>query len=293
MEGQYVVLAREIVDYFEWQGHETVVHLEKVASERVHGVRYDVWDVHAKSGERWWVLTNPTNLYSQTDFPSQDYILSFHIGLSARLLARREAPASDEEQNRLAAAWRRCQQGAEALDRAEEAEDFQAVGMRCRECLIELVRGVASPDMVPLGVEAPKRADFIHWAELIANAIAGGRSASELRGYMKAVSRAAWQYVNWLTHATGSARRDGELAVDMTQHVLSVFGRSLLRHEHGGPDRCPRCGSYQLARVHRPDMELEDPYATVCARCEWTDAPSAPPRPRSRPTRRRVRARPH
>jgi hypothetical protein len=30
---------------------------------------------------RWWVITNLTNLYSQTHFPSLDYTLSFHIEL--------------------------------------------------------------------------------------------------------------------------------------------------------------------------------------------------------------------
>lgn len=33
---------------------------------------------------RWWVITNPTNLYSHYEFPSADYTLSFHIGVVAR-----------------------------------------------------------------------------------------------------------------------------------------------------------------------------------------------------------------
>src|SRR6266700_4212803 len=39
---------REIKDYVEWQarGKEKVLHAEKVASERVFGRDYDVWDVH-------------------------------------------------------------------------------------------------------------------------------------------------------------------------------------------------------------------------------------------------------
>jgi hypothetical protein len=59
--------AQRISDYVEWQAHgdEEVLHAEKVASERVFGREYDVWDVHTDK-ERWWVVTNPTNLYSQT-----------------------------------------------------------------------------------------------------------------------------------------------------------------------------------------------------------------------------------
>lgn len=75
--------AREIQDYVEWQcrGEEKVLHVEKVASERVLGREHAVWDVHTDK-ERWWVVTNPTNLYSQTLMPSLDYTLSFHIGSS-------------------------------------------------------------------------------------------------------------------------------------------------------------------------------------------------------------------
>src|SRR5690349_12490645 len=73
---------------------EKVVHLERVASERVIGQDHDVWDVHTNK-ERWWVITGPTNLYAQTQFPSMDVALSFHVGLMARIQERdgRHAPS--------------------------------------------------------------------------------------------------------------------------------------------------------------------------------------------------------
>ncbi len=52
--------------YAEGQAEEAVVHLEKAASEMVGPVRHDIWDVHC-SDSRWWVVTNPTMLYSQAD----------------------------------------------------------------------------------------------------------------------------------------------------------------------------------------------------------------------------------
>jgi len=83
--------AQRIKEYVEWQAHggETVLHAEQVASERVFGRDYDVWDVHTDK-ERWWVITSPTNLYSQSLMPSLDYTLSFHIGVMARVAARRD-----------------------------------------------------------------------------------------------------------------------------------------------------------------------------------------------------------
>src|ERR1700683_3389044 len=75
--------------YVEDQAHEDVVHLEKAASELVGPVRHDIWDVHC-ADSRWWVITEPTNLYSQEDFKSRDVALTFHIGLSTRVEYARE-----------------------------------------------------------------------------------------------------------------------------------------------------------------------------------------------------------
>ena len=70
--------------YVEDQAHEQVIHLEKAASELVGPVRHDIWDVHC-ADSRWWVITEPVNLYSQEDFKSRDVALTFHIGLSLRV----------------------------------------------------------------------------------------------------------------------------------------------------------------------------------------------------------------
>ena len=82
-----------IVDYMASQaGDETVEHLEKVASERMLGRDIDVWDVHTDVN-RWWVITEPANLYLQAQFPSMDIALSFHVGLIARVMERRDRPS--------------------------------------------------------------------------------------------------------------------------------------------------------------------------------------------------------
>ena len=157
---------------------------------------------------------------------------------------------------------------AEQLDRADEAEEFQAVGMRCRECLVAFVKAIASPDMVPVGQIAPKAADFIQWAELIASAIARGQSADEVRGYLKSAFKSTWRLVNWLTHASNAVRFDGTLAVDAVGHLLETFGVALIRHQRGIPDRCPNCSSYRLISDYRTDLEG---YVTLCETCGWNE----------------------
>jgi len=245
-----------------------------VAPERIFHQKHDVWDVHTDK-HRWWVITTPTNLYLQRDFPSLDYILSFHVGLTARTFARQEkkSPADAEERDRLSAAWRRWEQAADDLDAAEEAEHFQAIGMRCRECLLEFVRSASKPEFVTAGQSAPARGDFIHWSEIIAYGVARGGRAQDLRTLLKVTAKATWQFVSWLTHATGAVRFDAEIALDATRYVTGLFGQALVRHERGRPDRCPKCASYLLTSDYRPVLDEASPYRTFCASCEWTDKP--------------------
>jgi hypothetical protein len=102
---------KEVAEYVEREGSKgaekpiLVEHLEPVKSEVVWGRVYKVWDVHTTDG-RWWVVTQPMNLYSQEHFPSLDYILSFHIGLTARIAARESRRATSKNAERFATAWR-------------------------------------------------------------------------------------------------------------------------------------------------------------------------------------------
>jgi hypothetical protein len=267
--------AERIAGYVECEcakDSEKVTYLEKVQTEHVFGTRYDCWNVRTDK-ERYWVITSPTNLYSQELFPSLDYTLSFHIGLMARVQAQRKGTEDDRVGDRLAAAFRRWEQAAEALDKSEESEEIQAVGMRCRECLVAFVRTVADVSMVPSGQEPPKAADFNHWSELIAEGIARGPKAKEIRGYLKDLARSAWQLVSWLTHAANASRYDGGIAVDATYAVLNAFGAAILRQERPTSDRCSHCGSVRVQVVYRPDSETGD--AVACESCGWVDDTSA------------------
>jgi hypothetical protein len=258
-----------------------VKHAERVTTETIFGRRHEVWDVHTDK-TRWWVITQPTNLYSQALFPSMDYTLSFHIGLMARVEAAERGRGPGANRDRLASAWRPWMQAADALDEADEAEDFQAVGMRCRESLLQVVQSLADETMVPAGAEAPKRADFIHWAELLADHFAGGSSAAEVRGYLKALSRSAWQLVNWVTHASNAARPDAAVALTATEAVLVAFGSASVRNKVGRPTRCPRCRSYILI----PDETEDGRTALICESCGLRGEQVAPAAvPKSSPSR--------
>src|SRR5216684_8648401 len=109
---------RAVSDYVETQARgEKVLHAEKVKSEHILGSDHDCWDVHTNK-DRYWVITSPSNLYSQQFFPSLDFTLSFHIGVTARIMARSRGAPDDAQRKRLTPVWRRWEQAAETLDMA-------------------------------------------------------------------------------------------------------------------------------------------------------------------------------
>lgn len=245
---------------------ENVQHLEKVASEGVWGQRHDVWDVHTDK-QRWWVITGQTNAYPQEQFPSMDVALTFHVGLMARMMAHNEFAVPSEEAQRFAAVWRRWEQAGEAFQDSIEAEEFQAVGMRCREGLIAFVKEASSAVILPHDVIRPHGADYVRWSELIADVVAAGRSAERRRGYLKSVARSTWELVNWLTHAGNATRSDAEIALNATEQALFVFSMSYIRFERGEPERCPECGSYRIADVHQRRKRKQSVRIVTCGRC--------------------------
>jgi hypothetical protein len=273
--------AQGIRDYVEWQSRrdkEKVLHAEKVASERVMGRDYDVWDVHTDGKEgRWWVVTSPTNLYSQRLMPSMDYVLSFHIGLMLRVEAHREPGGTEAEQELLLVTSRKLVQAGEALDAADEAEEFQAVGMHCRECLLALIRELTEDGSFDEGGDLPKKSDFKAWADKIAGVTAAGGSAERVRSYLKKIADETWQLTNWLTHAANATRHDATLALAATENVVSSFVPMVLRMKIDAPERCGRCKSYKLTVDWRPEIGPLGQYVMRCEAC-GAEALKAPDR---------------
>jgi len=250
--------------YVEEEAHEQVIHLEKAASELVGPVRHDIWDVHC-ADSRWWVITEPMNLYSQEDFKSRDVALTFHIGLMLRVsyLHDRRVPVQLPAADLLPGTWRRWEQAFEPFESGDEAENFQATGVRLRECLVSFIGEATSDELVPEGQTPPKGSDFKAWTELLANALAAGDSNAYLRSYLKKLSVETWQYVNWLTHAKNAIRIDAEIGLKAVDHLLGTFSAARVRLHYPGT-RCAECGSYRLV-------------GGICEHCGWINPGYKPP----------------
>lgn len=231
------------IDHDDPDNPDTKVTLvQKVASYRLLAMDYDVYDIHMPK-ERWWVITEMTNLYDQTTFPNYDVAFSFHVGLMMRMWERDRVQIEEEKSEEIGAAWRRVEAAREAMDSAREAEDYQGIGIKCREALIAFAREHQESDWLASTATPPKAADFKGWAALYAQSLATGR----MRRYLSDVADKTWDIAVSLQHDTNATVWDAELLIAATAHVLDVFATAMVKIKRKPPTRCPKCGSYKLS----------------------------------------------
>lgn len=265
----------KITSYFEWQAPDLKVEfLQKVYVEHVLNHRHEIWDIHT-NGDRWWVITNPTNLYSQEQFPNMDLALTFHVGLCLRVPRSEKQKLSELPVEPFVGCFRALTEAAEALTHAEEVNDFQALGVRCRETLLAFSDAAQTVLPWTSSDQKPKRADFKAWTEHVCQIVLAGAAHEERRHLFKTLLDSTWKFANWLTHAKRSKWHDAEAAVTTTEHVIGLAISIVIRHLRGVPEVCPACGSHRLSpqrgfHSEFPDMEWERP---TCDRCEWTGTP--------------------
>jgi hypothetical protein len=265
----------DVVRYFLSQsppGTE-VTFLQKVYAEVLMGHRHDVWDVHGSDG-RWWIITNPTNLYSQDQFPNMDLAVTFHMGLCLRIPRTQQQRKADRRVAPFGPVFEKLREANDALGQAQSVLDYQAVGVRCREALLSYIS--AAQDIAEWAApNPPKRADFRAWNELICDAALGGAAQKERRHLFKSLLADAWVFSNWLTHAHSATWHDAEAAVSTVEHALGLATSMVLRHVRFVPEECPTCGSPHLSpeegwQEGLPEIAWERP---VCTECGWTGSP--------------------
>lgn len=260
-------------EYFEWQAPDLqVTFMQKVYSEAVMNTRHDVWDIHTNK-DRWWVITGNTNLYSQQQFPNMDLALTFHLGLILRIPRTEGQQRDDLRLLPFGPVFEKMEEAGDAVSQAHNLADYQAVGVRCRETLLELI-GVAQ-DAAVWTDTPPQRANFRDWSEIICNALLPGNTNRERRGALKSALDTAWTFTNWLTHAKSATWVDAEMSHALIQHAIGLASSLLLRELRGVPEACPNCGSPNLTpeqgeNTAAPGVLWERPR---CTDCEWAGRP--------------------
>lgn len=267
----------EVTEYMRSQAPDLVVQMiQKVYSENVLQIRHDVWDIHTDV-DRWWVITEPMNLYAQDQFPNMDLVLTFHIGLCLRLPRTDRQKLSELPIEPFALCYRCLQEASDALDQAQEVADYQSIGVRCRETLLAFIDVVQTVLPWTSTEEPPKKADLKAWTAYVCNVVLPRATHEHRRHLFKSQMESAWKFTNWLTHTTTSKWHDAEAAVESTDNAVTLFISTVLCHVRDVPEQCPACASHRLSPergYHQsiPEVEWERP---TCDKCGWTGKPVA------------------
>ncbi|MBF6278544.1 MULTISPECIES: hypothetical protein [Nocardia] len=265
---------REIRDYATSQlspeKSDEVILVQKVGRKRITGEIYESYDVHLSSEERFWVITNPTNLYDQTDFKSLDQALTYHIGLRSVLHEQFKIQPDEDQVEYVSRPWRRFARAQEAMNEAVEAEDYQAVGLRCRDALITLVKDNANAEWVRQPEDKPQAANVKEWMRIYSDSLTTDRP----RAYIRALAEKTWDLTNWLQHYSGATEWDAQMVLDATAHLLNTFTLLRIRHsEVESLSQCPACDSRQLREDGSGLIERNGHFGSeeweVCLSCGW------------------------
>ena len=261
---------KDIALYVEGQsrGEEDVQNVELIKTEIVAGQKYEIWDVITDK-DRWWVIDPMTNLYSQKSFPSLDYTLSFHVGLMMRLRSQSNG-ADPAEPSPFDEVFRRAQQAEDLYDHAVEAEDFQAVGVQLRECLLSLLPAMRRRVTLSEAIDQPQGNNFPAWYDLLMDTLCAGDSNKQLRQYLKHTAKDTWQLVGWLVHDRDANKTAASIANHACATVVGHSIQLLERHTRDFTETCPICKSRDVRSHFDPFLGDDGDYYYTCGSCRWS-----------------------
>ena len=260
---------RSYVDSQTRDKNDRATTVQRVGGRRLRGHSHEFFDVWTESGSRWWVITDPLNLYSQQAFQTVEQAFTFHLGLSQILQERDRRDVPDNDHEAVTPAWRRFVRAANAMNEASEAEDYQAVGIKCREALLALARQHVSDEWVPALADPPQAANFKGWLDVYAEVLIPARRP---RSYLKTLGEKTWDLTVWLQHYADAREWDAEMVLDATAHMINMLELAIVRHEDAPPRRCPQCDSYRLSSdgdIRTQDGEEGWWSQDVCSACGW------------------------
>lgn len=260
----------EVKAYFLSQSpNSTVTFTQKVYAETIVGHRHDVWDLHADDG-RWWIVTNPTNLYSQEQFPSIDLVVTFHMGLCLRIPRANSSSTDTSNIMPIAGIFQQMNEVEASLSQADGLLGYRAVGVGCRETLISVIQFLQDAGQWP--DSELKRSDVKGWSDLFLGIVLVGSENEKRRKLLRSSIKEAWDFSNWLTHTSSATWHDAEAAHNSVSHAVNLLVPLMIRYFRNIPDSCPECGSAHISLQYGhnqddPEIEWERP---ACDDCSWT-----------------------
>lgn len=108
------------------------------------------------------------------------------------------------------------------IDTAKEIEDFQAIGVHCRETLIELGNHIYEP-MMAGAEEQPQASNFKRKAELFIQFYLKGSENSDYRGIINKLTEATWDYANKITHSRSATYYEASTCVTLCISLVGTY----------------------------------------------------------------------
>ena len=224
----------EVIEYVEEQngGKCKVISAKIESSFDDLEFEVNVWNVKTDTAGNWWVVEGeelPMNLYSQDAlYLTSDEVYSFHIGLMSRMMKAREEYTSEDYIKAVTLGieitpvlLRKLRNTADQLESAKEVEDFQAIGVQCREILIELGNAIYKPGMEG-EEEQPQKSNFKKKAELFIKFYLNDSENSDYRSYIKKITEATWDYANKITHSQNTTIYESSTCIAL---IISLCAR--------------------------------------------------------------------
>ena len=258
----------DVKKYVEWQSQHKCKVLSAKPEQKFNdlGTEVTVWNVKTDTDGAWWVVegdTVPMNLYPQDAYYfGTDEVYSFHMGIMQRMSS---AQAEYDPDDYIEAATlgaeiapqilRKLRGIASLIDSATEIEDFQAIGVQCREILIELGNHVYAPHMAG-DSEQPQGSNFKKKTELSIQFYLKGSENADYRSIIKKLTEATWDYANKLTHSSSATYYEASTCVSLCISLVGTY-ENVLQKIHDPISQCS-CSVCKSKKLSVQDVETED-----------------------------------
>jgi predicted nucleic acid-binding Zn ribbon protein len=247
----------DVAKYVEWQSQNKCRVLSAKTEQTFDDLEVEVrvWNVKTDNDGSWWVVegdTVPMNLYPQDAYYfGTDEVYSFHMGIMQRMKATAYNPedyvnAMTLDSEIAPQLFRKLKNVATLIDSAVEVEDFQAIGVQCREVLIELGNSIYFPEMAGES-EQPQASNFKKKGELFIQFHLSGSDNSDYRSIIKKLTESTWDYSNKITHSQNATFYEASTCVSLCVSLVGVYEN--IRQKAFNPIsqyKCNNCTSKKL-----------------------------------------------
>ena len=217
----------------------------------------------------------PMNLYPQSAYYfGADEVYSFHMGLMQRMSAAQGEYSPEDFVNGVTLdaeiapqLFRKLKSVAALIDTAKEIEDFQAIGVQCRETLIEFGNHIYDPAMAGDG-EQPQASNFKRKCELFIQFYLKGSENADYRSIIKKLTESTWDYANKITHSRSATYYEASTCVTLCISLVGVYENILQKvFDPLSQYHCSVCQSKKLS-IDGDDSDEDGMVKKLYLHCE-------------------------